>query len=196
MEESDDEILMLQVREGDLDKLSQLFERYSGMLYSFFMKRSGVHTLSEDLTQEVFLRILKYRRSYHPGSSFKAWLFTIARNIQYKHWTKGKSRRNVIREEPPADERFEPIDEGIRPDDQASRSEETELLYEALEKLPEEKRQLVVMRRIQDLEYAEMARILGCETNLLKVRVHRAVVELTKQLKSLTKERSYEMPGM
>ncbi len=187
---------MLQARNGDLETLNVLFERYCGMLYSFFMKRTQEHSLSEDLTQEVFLRVLRYRASFKDDGHFKGWLFGIARNIQNRHWERHYTKSEILNEDLRGEKAIEMIDTRNQPDVEACRSEDTALLYQALEQLSEEKRQIVIMRRIQNLSYAEMARILDCEAKLLKVRVCRAVAELAKHMKTLIKERPYEMPGM
>lgn len=196
MDETNDEILMQQVRDGELDQLTVLFERYSGLLYCFFMKRTHEHSLSEDLTQDVFLKIMKYRKSYKPGSVFRSWLFTIARNAQNQQWSKRFSKLHVLSDDQESETENRADESQQRPDQTANINEESALLYEALEMLPEEKRKLVVLRRIQDLTYTEMAHTLDCEVKSLKVRVHRAVAELAKHLKSLMKERSYELPRM
>ncbi len=184
---------MMQVREGALDRLGVLFERHSGILYSFYMKRTNDHNLSEDLTQEVFLRVLKYRQSFKPGSAFRAWMFSIARNTQYRQWERRFSKNHVLSDSFGIEGHNDPEDGSIRPDMETNKKQETALLYEALEKLPEKKRQLVVMRRIQNLSYIEMAEILDCEPVPLRTLVHRAVKELTKQLQSLMKEASHEL---
>jgi len=189
----DDETIMLQAQEGDLDQLTVLFERYGGMLYYYFMQRSQSHTLSEDLTQEVFLRVLKYRKSFKPDGIFKAWLFGIARNVQNRHWALKSTKFESLSEDLGKEAQNEQSDEANHPDSLANRNQEIALLYEALDRLSEDKRQLVILRRLQGLNYKEIADILGCEARSLKIRVHRAIGELSKHLNSIMKERPYEM---
>jgi len=81
---------MLKVRDGDLGKLSFLFERYHRALFNFFLRSTGNRDLSEDLVQEVFLRILKYRHTFRPDSQFSAWMYHVARNAQIDHFRKHK----------------------------------------------------------------------------------------------------------
>src|SRR6266480_5942415 len=83
-----DEDLMLQVRDGAGEMLGVLFDRYQTPLFNFYSKLTGDRTLSEDLVQEVFLRILKYRQSYRPGTPFRAWVYQIARNARIDHFRK------------------------------------------------------------------------------------------------------------
>ena len=80
-----DEELMSQVRNGVGEMLGVLFDRYQSPLLNFYCKLTGSRTTSEDLVQEVFFRILKYRQSYRPGTPFRAWLYQIARNARTDH---------------------------------------------------------------------------------------------------------------
>ena len=73
---------MSQVRNGVGEMLGVLFDRYQMPLFIFFYKMTGNRTTSEDLVQEVFFRILKYRQSYREGTPFKAWMYQIARNAR------------------------------------------------------------------------------------------------------------------
>jgi RNA polymerase sigma factor (sigma-70 family) len=75
-----DNELMEQVRDGTVEKLAVLFERHQAMLYNFFLRLTGNRATSEDLVQEVFIRILKYRAGYLGESRFVVWMFQIARN--------------------------------------------------------------------------------------------------------------------
>ncbi|MGI4762290.1 MAG: RNA polymerase sigma factor, partial [Janthinobacterium lividum] len=71
-----DEALMGQVQAGDLDQLTGLFERYHGPLFGFLARlANGDRDLAQDLTQNVFVRVLRYRASYQPGQPFRAWVY-------------------------------------------------------------------------------------------------------------------------
>ena len=71
---------MLQVRNGEVEMLGVLFDRYQTPLYNFYAKMTQDRGVSEDLVQEVFLRILRYRQTYRPGTAFRTWMYQIARN--------------------------------------------------------------------------------------------------------------------
>src|SRR5215510_13112387 len=77
-----DEELMVAVREGQLDQLEILFGRYRESLYDFFSRLTGNRVVSEDLVQEVFVRILKYRGSYRESNRFVTWMYQIGRNAR------------------------------------------------------------------------------------------------------------------
>src|ERR1044071_8050137 len=82
-----DETLMHAVREGDLAKLGSLFDRYHLPLFDFLNRMTGNRHAAEDLVQEVFLRVLKYRASYRDGSPFEPWVFRIARNARADYFS-------------------------------------------------------------------------------------------------------------
>ncbi len=85
---------MLQVRDGAGETLGVLFDRYHAPLYNFYTKLTGDRTLSEDLVQEVFLRILRHRKTFRTGTPFRAWIYQIARNARIDHFR--KSRPEVL----------------------------------------------------------------------------------------------------
>jgi RNA polymerase sigma factor (sigma-70 family) len=163
-----DEEVMLQVREGTGEMLGVLFDRYQAPLFNFYAKLTGDRTLSEDLVQEVFMRILKYRQSYRPGTAFRPWIYQIARNTRVDFYRKQ-------RPETPWEPEMSPA---VVPIDSAQTNQETALLHRALMELPEEKREILVLCRFQELKYEEIARMLHCELGTVKVRIHRALQEL------------------
>jgi len=158
---------MLQVRDGEVQMLGVLFDRYQAPLFNFYSKMTQDRTVSEDLVQEVFLRILRYRQTYRPGTTFRTWMYQIARN------TRIDQVRKVRPESPLATEPMAP-----RASDSAQQHQEAQLLQRALMQLPEDKREILVLSRFQELKYDEIARLLGCETGAVKVRVHRALQQL------------------
>lgn len=82
---------MLLVKSGQLSELTELFNRYQVKLYNFFLKMTLDKAVSEDLTQNLFYRILKYKHSFQDGNgSFKSWIYGMARNIHTDHYNQGK----------------------------------------------------------------------------------------------------------
>jgi RNA polymerase sigma-70 factor, ECF subfamily len=163
-----DEELMGQVRSGVGEMLGLLFERYQLPLFNFYLKLTGDRTLSEDLVQEVFFRMLKYRHTYRTETPFRAWMYQIARNARVDYLRRKKPETNWEPEMSPA----------VMPTDTAQQTQEAALLHRALMRLPEDKREVLVLSRFQDLKYEEIAQLLGCEVGTVKTRVHRALQEL------------------
>jgi RNA polymerase sigma factor (sigma-70 family) len=163
-----DEELMTQVRSGVGEMLGVLFERYQLPLFNFYLKLTGDRTVSEDLVQEVFFRMLKYRQSYRPNTPFRGWMYQIARNARVDHLRRRRPETSWEPEMSPA----------FAAPDTAQQSQETALLHRALMRLQDDKREVLVLSRFQDLKYEEIAQLLGCETGTVKTRVHRALQEL------------------
>lgn len=170
-----DEELMLDVRNGVGEMLSVLFQRYQIPLFNFFLRLTGDRAASEDLVQELFYRVLKYRESYRPGTPFRSWVYQIARNVRVDWAKKRRPEQELEPETGPT----------VIPMDRVEQQQETELLRRALLKLPDEKREVLVLSRFQELKYDEIARALDCEVGTVKVRVHRALQELREIFKEL-----------
>ncbi|MDX1631548.1 MAG: RNA polymerase sigma factor [Thermoanaerobaculia bacterium] len=172
---SDDEA-MARVRDGDLARLSILFDRHHRRLFGYCFNFVRDRTAAEDLVQEVFVRMLKYRHSYREQGRFEAWMFRMARNVCLDH----VDRRGI---EIPVEEIPREADESPEagPDAVAAGREELRILERALGRLPEEKRDLLLLARFGSLTYDEIAETLGCTVGALKVRVHRALKQLEDQ---------------
>ena len=183
-----DNELMLKVRDGDLGKLSFLFERYHRALFNFFLRSTGSRDLSEDLVQEVFLRILKHRHTFRPDSQFSAWMYHVARNAQIDHFRKHK--QDEIGHDSDDDAFSEVVSSGLTPEEQLAKCQETRLVRRALSQLPAERREVLILSRYQGLKYEEIATILGCEVGTVKGRVFRAIRELADVFNGITGEKA------
>jgi len=179
--EATDNSLMQAVRDGDLGALAILFERHHRQLFNYFAQLNGNRDLSEDLVQDVFFRMLKYRQSYKPDRPFTAWMYHIARNARVDSIGKRKFEVGLGEKEFPS---------GNLMDENLKRKQELSLLKRAIEQLPQEKRELLVLSRFQNLKYEEIASILDCSVGAVKVRVYRAVQALGQIYSELAGERA------
>jgi len=164
-----DESLMLAVRNGDVDQFAVLFQRHHDRLFAFFYRMTGDPPASEDLTQEVFVRMLKYRNSFGESSEFRAWMYQIARNVRANHF-----RKRMVEAELPMDTRAD----GRLASAQLEHEEEISVLQRALLALPEDKREILILARYEEMKYEAIAAVLQIEVGAVKVRVHRALREL------------------
>ena len=118
--------------------------------------------------QEVFLRILKYRHTFRGEGAFVVWIYQIAHNVHRDHlgqWKRAFPGRTAA---------MDGIDgASVVPPDQLQRREEQALLHTALNALPPEQREVLLLSRFQGLAYHEIAAILGCTVGAVKVRVYR-----------------------
>jgi len=177
---------MLAVKEGDVERFGVLFDRYHQRVYEFFYRLGGNAALSEDLVQEVFLRMLKYRHTFRPDSEFRGWMYHIARTVRI-------DRFRSQREETPLLESHVENARGSgvpAPDLRIEEMQRAELLQRALLRLPEEKRELLVLARFQELKYEQIASLLAVDVGTVKVRVHRAMAELREIITKMSNERA------
>ena len=173
-----DEQIMLQVKSGRLDQLSVLFQRYQLPLYNFFVRLTQDEQLSEDFTQNVFERILKYRHSYKNEASFRSWIYQIARNVRTDHY-----RLNKVRIDANADLPSLSLEADSFLDRLEAREEEKQL-ERAIAQLKEEYREVLLLGWIERMKYAEVGESLGISEANVKVRMHRAV----KQLRNIVQQ--------
>jgi RNA polymerase sigma factor (sigma-70 family) len=167
---------MLRVQEGDLDQLGLLFERYNRVLFAFFYGQNRNAMQSEDLVQNVFMRVLQYRHRFRGDGEFKAWLFHIARNVHYDHFRK-KQRRRTEQIDAWQDKVIDP--NANRPQEMI-RQEELTRLRLTLQRLPEKHRQVLEMSKLQGMAYSDIATVLNCTEGAVKVKVFRALQALKK----------------
>jgi RNA polymerase sigma-70 factor (ECF subfamily) len=166
-----DETLMDGVRNGDFGKLGILFERHHRALFDFLARVTGDAAAAEDLVQDVFVRVLKYRATWRGEGRFETWLFRIARN----------SRADYFKNRPadaPIDEAAEHPSRAPLPADTLARDRDVARLQCALMLLREDKRELIVLARYRGMKLDAIADLLGIEVGTVKVRIHRAVREL------------------
>jgi RNA polymerase sigma factor (sigma-70 family) len=181
-----DNSLMRLVQAGDTTQLALLFERHHVALFRYLLHLTSDRMLSEDLVQEVFLRVLKYTRSYDPSLSFRVWLYGMARNAYFD------SLRKRRREVSSNGEMGEIASSEPMPEEISSSKQDAMFLREALMQLPVEKREVLVLSRFHELRYEEIARILKCEIGTVKVRVYRALKELREKFCELRGETLYD----
>ena len=169
MKEKTDEQLMDLVKKGDLDRASILFDRYHVKMYNYFFRMNYNKDISQDLTQNTFHRLLKYRTSFSMGASFKSWIYRIAHNV----FVDSLSEKQI---------QFEKIEYQISEigvtENEQSKKADLEALDFALQKLTNEQREIISMSRFQDIKYQEIAEILEISVPSVKVKMHRAMKKL------------------
>jgi RNA polymerase sigma factor (sigma-70 family) len=167
-----DEMIMEAVKSGDLQQASLLFERYNKRIYNFLARMTMSKMLAEDLTQNVFLRMIKYRNSYREGNKFHSWIYQIARNVFSDHYQMHKNKFTGFVD-------VEKLSEVIADKEESLEQDEREkILHRSLAMLNEEQRELLVLTRFQHLKYEEVAVIMDTTVANIKVKVHRAIQKL------------------
>jgi RNA polymerase sigma-70 factor (ECF subfamily) len=181
--------LMLRVREDDSIAFAELVELYQHRLITVMHHLVSNKEEAEDLAQEVFLRVYRTRKKYRPKAKFSTWLFTIANNLAL-NTLRSRQRKPVV----PLDVRDSgPL--GPRPAEQlvlgrenqpSARMQQQELaaiVQKALEQLNERQRAAVVLNKFEDMNYAEIAEIMGLTTKAVKSLLSRAREKLRETLR-------------
>ena len=173
---------MRQVRDGVTAALATLFERHHARLYRYCLRMTGNRAAAEDLVQDVFMKMLKYKATFKDDSEFVPWMFGIGRNACLAHL-----RRT-------ADDRFADTDvETAAATDEASEDRQhdgqDELVRRALQRLPADRREVLVLSRYEYKSYDEIAKLLECSVGAVKVRAHRAMKQLREIYLDMAGER-------
>jgi RNA polymerase sigma factor (sigma-70 family) len=169
-----DNLIMEEVKQGKVEKLAVLFEKYHVQLFNFFLRLTGNRGASEDLVQDVFLRLLKYRTTYRGQSKFTVWMYQIARNAHIDYLRKSKGELSLD------DQWDEVVETEPTPLDRLERGQDIQLIQEALARLPLKRREVLVLSRYQDMKYKDIAELFGCQIGTVKAHVHRAIKDLGK----------------
>ncbi|GAA4369347.1 sigma-70 family RNA polymerase sigma factor [Hymenobacter saemangeumensis] len=170
-----DEDLMAAVKADNLDQLVPLFERYHAPLFNYLYRLCNDRETSEDLTQTVFERVLKYRASYQPSQPFKAWVYQMARNVHADHYHRREKMRAADVDE--AEQTGQLRGAAFA---QMRVSSHHDDLHEALAQLPTNQREILLLNRFQGFAYDEIGQLLGCTAEAARVKAHRALQALRK----------------
>ena len=193
--------LMLRVRGDEPGAFEELVEAFQHRLVAVMHHLVGSADEAEDLAQEVFLRVYRSRKKYRPRSKFSTWLFTIANNLALNA-LRSRSRRPVV----PLDVRDSgPL--GPRPAEQlardrtaqpAQRMQQQELvgvIQRALENLNERQRMAVILNKFEDMNYADIAEVMGLTTQAVKSLLSRARTNLRQELQAYIYMDSQPIPA-
>ncbi len=181
---------MLRVRDDDdCEAFEELVENFQSRIVAVLHHMVGGQHEAEDLAQEVFLRVYKARKSYHPRARFSTWLFTIANNLALNR-LRSKQRKPVVplnlRESGPLGARPEEQlaqDRSGRPEDRLASEELSLVVQEALNGLNERQRMAVVLNKFEDMGYAEIAEVMELSTKAVKSLLSRARANLRQALR-------------
>ena len=170
--------LMLHFQKGNYESFEQLMDKHYKSVLNFIYRIIGNIEQAEELTQEVFIKIYDQGKKYRPQATFKTWLYVIAKNLSLNEIRKNKylDTRVII-----DDTEVDPAVQN-QPDELASQQELADAVRVAIQQLPETQRLAVVLRRYEDLSYAEIATQLRTTEKAVKSLLHRAMTSLEKKL--------------
>jgi RNA polymerase sigma-70 factor (ECF subfamily) len=184
----DDELLQL-MRAGDEEAFALLYRRRQAGIYRFCMQMGGSRAMAEDVTQEVFLVLIRECHGFDASrGSLNAFLFGIARN---------QLLRRLQRERfyMPLDDEVNEDGPGIQPGEEFSRIEAIESVRRAVLSLPERYREVIVLCDLEEMSYVETAEVLGCALGTVRSRLHRARSLLVEKLRPNNEQETSGTPA-
>jgi RNA polymerase sigma-70 factor (ECF subfamily) len=173
--EISDEALMLEFQSGSQPAFEQLFARYRGSLYGFFRRRLDGDQRAEDLAQETFVAVIRAASQYEPRALFRTYLYSIAMNLL------SAERRKQLRDSPAGKVSSEP----------ASHDDSDAALWirQALARLDDSEREILMLREYEQLSYTEIAELLKMPVNTVRSRLFRSRMALKEHLEPSRKVR-------
>lgn len=182
MEETGLELTVERAKAGDPLAWEELVHATADNIYRMAVSFTRNRGEAEDLTQEVYLKIWQNLPQYQPGSSFRAWAFRVARNLFVDHYRRTRKQREATW----LDEEFlASLPGGDDPFTRAARKQRLEIAHKALQQLPEELAQLLLLRDFADWSYEELAREFNLPLGTVKSRLNRARRELAMAIHQL-----------
>lgn len=182
---SSEKALVQKAKAGDRDAFAALVSAYEGKIYNLALRYLGNREDAMDASQEVFLRVFRFLPGFQEESGFSTWIYRIGVNV-CKDMLAKRTRRNELPLEIPDDEEdyrtAEVADSRYDPEVIAQQADLRKALADAIGDLPQQQREMIVLRDIQGLSYEEIAKVLALESGTVKSRLSRARENLRKKL--------------
>jgi len=186
MEENEKSIEEL--KSGNRAAFENMFHRWKDPVYGYVLKMVRDYSTAQDITQEVFLRVMKAVHSYNHRGRFRQWLFTIASNLVMDHARKTKRRREVSADDSDISDRTATDTLTALPAGSLSESELRESLLHAVESLPQEQRSVLLLRQYAGLSFKEIAVLDDCSINTALSRMRYALTNMRKLVSNYFEE--------
>jgi len=176
IQSTNDEELISLYYQGDQEALKVIFQRHKDKLFNFALRFVGNRADAEDAVSHVFMMVCEKRYAIKPGASFKTWAYTVARNICL---SKIRSRGKFFslwspKNDPNYDQAIDVIDQKAIAREQLSQKEIMAIIQNAINKLPEEQKEALLLREYNGFTYEEIAQVLECSLEKVKVLIFRA----------------------
>ena len=178
----DDQRWIAQTLAGDSEAFGQLVTKYQNRLYNSLVYFLGSPTEAEDVAQEAFVSSFARLSSFRQDSSFYTWLYRIALNAASSR--RRKARPTVSIENHMEGARNQADSAVPAPSDRLELEEQTSALYQALERLNDEHRAILVMRELEEMNYEQIAQVLELPKGTVRSRLHRARCQLKEEMQA------------
>jgi RNA polymerase sigma-70 factor (ECF subfamily) len=183
--EATDEMLMVRYQRGDREAFAELVRRYERPIYNFALRQLRHSALAADLTQDTFLNAVQKAATFKHEARFSTWIYTIARNLCIDQYRKLSHRRHASLDQPKSAEDARPLVEAVadnHPRSSVERSavggEVASSIVAAVESLPDEQREVFLLRELANLPFRDIALITGVGENTVKSRMRYALDRL------------------
>jgi len=185
---------MLDFRTGEARAFEVLLRRHRAPVFNFILRFTGHSARAEDLLQETWLKVVRRASEYEPKARFTTWLYTIARNLCVDSARKEKYREVESLDAPIRSEEMDGADRslgelvadcGPAPDRAAHNARLRPLLERALQSLPDEQREVFILREYSGVAFKEIATVTGVSENTVKSRMRYALEGLRRKLEEL-----------
>ncbi len=183
---SDDEIMLL-VKSGEIELLRELYRRHHVRVFQFFLRRTSLKDLSQDLMQDVFIRIVHYKHNFNTQfGGFVPWMFKIAMNLLADHHKNEQRRTHLYKD-------FEMLNTHCGLETNQFPDEYIDMLNSAIGQLSDEEREIVWLCRFEKLSYQQIADMHSVSLSVIKNRIHRAIKKVKAIFLESAQNNSYGM---
>ena len=184
---TNDETLLRLMLAGDAEAFAELYDRRQGGVYRFALRMSGSHAIAEDVTQDVFMALMRDGQAYDSlRGSVATYLYGIARNCVLKRLARDRAFISIndetVDEEIAGDARFITREDPLA---ELARNETIDAVRQAILALPPHYREVVVLCNLQEMNYEQAAAIIGCPIGTVRSRLHRARAMLINKLRAV-----------
>ena len=178
---------MIRVQADDDSSFGTLLNRNRNLVVSYLYRMVANRAVAEELAQDVFVRVYRSRQTYEPTARFSTWLYRITTNVALNHFRDGKRSQNDVSLDVPdaAHARREASDQALLIEDRLVREVVTEQIRRAVRALPAKQRAAVIMHKYEEMDYAQIAKVLGCTPSAVKALMFRAYETLRMRLRFL-----------
>ena len=190
LSEVSDEVLMMKFQGGDRSAFASLVRRHKTPIFNFVLRQVRSRTTAEDITQDVFVRVVQNAASFKHEARFTTWVYTIARNVCTDHHRKMSLRRHPSLDQaagkdpdgPTLGDRIADSHPSAAADRQTMSADIGKRISTAVEKLPPEQREVFLLRQFAKVPFKDIARMTGVPENTVKSRMRYALERLQEAL--------------
>jgi RNA polymerase sigma-70 factor (ECF subfamily) len=179
--------LMIRVQRDDTSGFSELLNRNRNLVVNYLSRMVVNRAIAEELAQDVFIRVYRSRRTYEPTAKFSTWLYRITTNVALNHFRDSKRNRNQVSldVQDAVQVRREAQDRALLVEDRLVRDVVARQIRHAIRALPPKQRAAVIMHKYDEMDYAQISRVLGCSPAAVKALMFRAYETLRLRLRYL-----------